>query len=128
MTIGKIGAPSAGAKHFVLDGKHKQYDAYIDIVEYFTGQWGIDCRYREIGTSGKWVWLLAPQIIENQLGNESSADEALSQAIKLINEEIKTVFGGEVKPIPESGIERLEWIVTNGLKVENNVISIAVNG
>ncbi|MCC2615926.1 hypothetical protein LJ739_06705 [Aestuariibacter halophilus] len=128
MAIGSPGAPSEGAAHFVLDGKHRQYDAYIDLVMMFDNTWSLDCRYREIGTTGKWAWLIGPDIDGSNLLTGVDADNAMHNALSIINDEIKRVFGGDVKPIPENGIQRLEWIVTNAISESGNVLSMQLPG
>ena len=118
------GTPSDKAFRFVIDGESGNFDAYLDLVDGIDStQKEMDCRYRPVGDTGKWVWLLGPTITSDQLSTTESTDKTFDDAIAEINAKIKKLFGGVSGDIPLKGYDRISWLIQLGLKEIDNVIS-----
>ncbi len=110
-----VGTPSANAFMFELTSNNKDYDVYIDVTNFPDTNDFLDCRYREKGTNGEWLWVLSPDLFN--LEDTQSTDKAFSEAISKINEKLKKTFNlQEVSAIPDKGVDRLKWLLSNRLK------------
>lgn len=120
------GAPEADDFHGQIVSKDgKQYDLYIELLNGFSPDaLELDCRTREQG-SKEWMWLCGIDIQRSKLIDTASTDEIFNKALDKINIEIKKAFGENKSPIPESGEERIKWLIQHALKIENNEV---ING
>lgn len=120
------GTPEADDFTFVLESiDGVKYDAYIEMLVGASPEHiEIDCRTREVGSTGKWSWLAGYDVygVDKLVGVQ--CDEAAKEAINFIQEAIKKVFGGEKPPKPSSGRERIDYIIKNELHEEGNTLFI----
>lgn len=121
--------PTQDSFMMVLDGKDGvQYDAFLDLNGNYTtpgGQWFVDLRYKKVGDkSEKWVFLASFDIYKTDTPED--IDKAIDDIIVKANKKIAETFKPEgAGDIPTKPAERLKWILRNGLKELNNVISRA---
>lgn len=122
-----ISGPDANSAKFkIISSDGVVYDAFLDLSG--DNSQGaskfIDCRYREEGSSdSNYSWLIGPD-----LGPVSSNAETLASfdaCISIINAKILEQFGGSVTTpnMPDSGLPLVLWLLKNGLRVTNNVIT-----
>ena len=77
----------------------------------------LDTRYK-VGDS--WAYLAAPSLFLDQITTKAKTDELFENAIAEINAALEEAFG-KVSTEPESGIERVRWLV-QGLTVQDDKI------
>ena len=120
--------PSASAYFFIIDGATKQYDAFFDIVQIGAENYG-EVRYRALSSSPDTPWVyLSPvtksgQDVEfdaNKMLTASDTDAEIDTVLNALNEGIKKAFGGSSTTKPESGIERVRWLLKNNAITEQN--------
>lgn len=118
------GTPEADDFHGqIVDKNGKHYDLYIELLEGFSSDaLDLDCRTREQGTS-EWKWLCGIDLYKSQMNDTVSTDDKFNKALDKINIEIKKAFGENNSPIPESGEERIKWLIQHALKIENNEVT-----
>lgn len=123
MELPQRGTPSDNALRFEITGEQAVFEAYIDLVSGIDQtQAEVDCRYRESGSSGNWTWLISSTLYVHQLSTKEATDEKFNVAIDAINQKIKDLFGVDASPIPEAGIERIQWFIENGLEFSGGEI------
>lgn len=120
------GMPEADDFTFVLTAANgEKYDAFIEVSK-ITGfsSTELDIRTRKQGNpSAEWDFLHGMTFYESDIDTKQKTDELLDEFISQANEAIKKVFGSASVEAPESGVERLEWVIKNKLQVNDNVIS-----
>lgn len=89
----------------------------------FDGQWGIRAEY--MNGDGDYVYLSEPSMFEQQLTTKELTDAAYQKALDQINVDTEAMFG-EVPTEPDSGIERIQWLLDNSTYVENNQLKMRV--
>jgi len=87
----------------------------------FAGQWGLRSEYKN--NSGDWIYIAEPTIFETNLTTTESTDEAYKKSLDKINIAMAEMFGGDTSE-PESGTDRIKWLVDNKTIVENNNLKI----
>lgn len=108
------------------NSKGEGFDVFVEISE-ITGfsSKELDCRYRKIGSnSDKWTFLHGMQIYEHELDTGEKTDAIFNKFAEELKEAIKKVFRAQSIEIPESGFERLDWLVKNRLTVKDNMIEV----
>lgn len=122
-----ISGPDANSAQFkIISSDGVVYDAFLDLSGDSSqgAQKFIDCRYREEGRSDlDYSWLIGPD-----LGSVSTNAETIASfdaCLSIINAKILEEFGGSstTPEMPTSGIPLVLWLLKNGLRVTNNVIS-----
>lgn len=100
------------------------YDAHLSLEgdQEAGSQRYLACYFRnESDNTSDFQFLSGPDIVD--VSTSTMTDLNLNAAITSINEEIQRVFGAATDGIPTSGYERILWVLKNGLRVTNNVIS-----
>ena len=117
-----FGDPTEGAYHFVIEGD-KNYDAFIQVLDY-DGFSNLDLRYK-LTDASKWTWFSSGgdvELNESQLTNKADTDAEIDRILDLYNAAIKKAFGSDSGSEPESGLERVRWLIKNGHVTESNNI------
>lgn len=120
------GPDEKSAQFKIISNDGVVYDAFLDLAgeDVQGAQRYIDCRYREEGrTDISYSWLIGPN-----LGSVSTNAETLASfdaCLSVINAKILEHFGSSstTPEMPTSGIPLVLWLLKNGLRVTNNVIS-----
>lgn len=119
-----VGKPSINAFFFDINSNNKVYEVYIDVTNFPDTNDFLDCRYREKGSNGEWEWVLSPDLFD--INSTQNTDKAFSDAIGKINVKLKEMFNLDVDTtIPESGVERIKWLLLNSLKWDGTGLVIS---
>ena len=123
-----IGDPSADAYFFTIDAGDKQYDAHFDIND-IGGDFYGDVRYRALNSAPDTPWIYLPPVGDvefdaSKMTTASDTDAEIDTVLDALSKGIEKVFGGSSTTKPESGIERVRWLLKNGGITEaNNVLA-----
>lgn len=85
--------------------------------------------YTEVYENGEWQYLIAPSILGFGVDTKEEIDAEFIQAFRIINDKIQEVYSGkeDSPPVieePQTGVERVQWLLSNKIKVENNQIIV----
>ena len=120
--------PSSDAYFFIIDGATKQYDAFFDVVQIGSESYG-EVRYRPLGSPPETPWVYMPPVTKagqdtefdaNKMLTAEATDAEIDTVLDALNEGIKKAFGAGPTDKPESGIERVRWLLKNNAITENN--------
>jgi len=125
--------PSVGACLFVIGTNSTQYDAFFDVKEIGDSFYG-QVRYRPLNSAPTVPWVfLSPsagsspndsQFDLKRMTTKETTDAEIDSVLDNANRSIKEVFGDSGGSAPESGIERVRWLLKNNMFTEkNNVLS-----
>lgn len=82
----------------------------------FPGQYELRSEYQK---EGVWTYILGPTLFESNMTTKEDTDDEYVKALDAINEKMAAMFGEEPAE-PESGSERILWLMDNKTFVENN--------
>lgn len=124
-----VAEPSALALYFVITATDAtRYDAFLDINDY-DGFSTFDVRYRLEGSDDEWAFLspthhpeggFSVEISEEKLTDKESTNAEVDRILNGFNKIIATVFGASVGEEPTSGMERVRWLLKNGIEAQGN--------
>ncbi|HHZ68683.1 MAG TPA: hypothetical protein EYN67_09845 [Flavobacteriales bacterium] len=87
----------------------------------FAGQYGLRAEYKN--ADGDYTYIAEPTIIDSGLITKELTDAAYQVALDEINIATKALLG-EVPTEPDSGIDRIQWLVDNKTIVVDNDLKI----
>ncbi len=98
------------------------YTAYgkecrITLEQIFDIEWGIRAEYKD--EVGVWTYIAMPSFYIEQLTTKEDTDAVYQAALDKINVATKTLLGGGSTE-PDSGIDRIQWLVDNKTIVVDN--------
>jgi len=101
------------------------YTAYnkqcrLTLSQMFPGQYGLRAEYQK---EGNWTYITAPTLFESKMTTKESTDDEYIKALAEINSKMAEMFGEEPSE-PESGSERIQWLMDNKTFVENNELKL----
>ena len=123
-----IGDPSPNAFFFTIDGADgTQYDAHFDVND-FSGFSVGDVRYKPVKAAPGTSWIyLGPdgdsEFNEKNMLTKEATNAEIDRVFDLYTKAIDKAFGAQPTEAPEKGIERVRWIVKNGMTESNNVLT-----
>lgn len=97
----------------------KQCKLTIHLI--FGDQYGLRAEYKN--DDGDYVYIAEPTIIDSGLTTKELTDAAYQAALDEINIATKALLGGDSSE-PDSGIERIQWLVDNKTIVVDNDLKI----
>jgi hypothetical protein len=81
----------------------------------------LDARYH---TGFDWAFIAAPSIYESQTKSKKETDARFKEVIQEINEALEETLGKDDTTAPESGFDRVQWLLKNKLSVVDNKLTI----
>ena len=84
-------------------------------------QYGIRCTYEHAGDE---KYLLEVGLFASHMTTKEKTDEVFTKAIQQIAAEIEKTFGKAPSAGPESGVERIEWLIKSQLAVVNGKLVV----
>lgn len=113
--------PSSNALFFTIEDGGDSFLAFLDIND-FDGFSVFDVRYKK-PSDQKYTFLIAPEITPKSTASEQDAE--IERLLAIINEKIEETFGKGSATAPEFGIERVRWLLKNGMiEASNNQLSL----
>ena len=102
------------------------YTAYgeecqLTLSKIFDGQWGLLAEYKK---DGEWEYIAMPTIWTDALTTKELTDEAYQTALDEINIATKALLG-EVQDEPQSGVDRIQWLMDNKTIVIDNNLTLS---
>ena len=88
----------------------------------FAGQYGLRAEYKN--ERGDYTYIAEPTIISTSLTTKELTDEAYQTALDEINIATKALLG-EVQDEPQSGVDRIQWLMDNKTIVIDNNLTLS---
>ena len=109
-----VNTPKANSFQGIAHG----YEIAISTHQIFDNLHGLRAVYKQ---GEKWVYLSEPEFYLHEIETKEGADEVMIRALEIINAAILA----QLAPIsvePESGLVRIEWLLTSKLAVADNEV------
>ena len=92
----------------------------VQLNQIFSSEYGVRCTYEH---EGQEKYLYESNFYEADITTKAVTDAVFARAIQEINAELQNTFGKVAGAEPESGIERMEFLIKTGLVVvDNNLV------
>ncbi len=108
--------PKTGAFYFTAYGK--ELAIFIDS---FDVTHSLKC---VVKSENLWQFVESPTILKFGEDTKGKVDAGFKQALEDINEALAATFGKDSPAEPQAGVERVQWLLDNKVRFENNKLTI----
>ncbi|MCP4881186.1 MAG: hypothetical protein GY905_11620 [Gammaproteobacteria bacterium] len=108
--------PKTGAFYFTA------YDEELAIfIDTFDVMHSLKC---VVKSKGNWQYVTAPTILKFGTNTKEEIDAEFEEALVKINKALALTFGKAPSTEPQTGVERVQWLLSNKVKLKNGRLTI----